>query len=159
MEYGEFEWVGGNKIVKIDVCLVVVINEDFFVLVDVGEFWVDFFDCLVFDVIIIFFLREWLEDIMMLVENFVINMVREFEMELFSGFIECVKWIFMEYDWSGNIREFKNVVECVVYCINNFYLFVYEIVFDFFEFIYCFKFCVKIYDWISSIDEVFRIIY
>lgn len=52
---------------------------------------------------------------MMLVENFVINMVCEMEMELFSGFIEKVKWIFFDYDWLGNICEFKNVVECVVY--------------------------------------------
>lgn len=58
IEYGEFEWVGGNKMLKVDVCLVVVINEDFLVLVESGEFWVDLFDWLVFDVIIILLLCE-----------------------------------------------------------------------------------------------------
>lgn len=81
---------------------------------------------------------------MLLVEIFVINMVCELEMELFSGFIEKVKCILFDYDWLGNICEFKNVVECVVYCCNNFYLLVYEIIFDFFELVFWLKGWVKI---------------
>lgn len=80
---------------------------------------------------------ECKDDILLLVENFVINMVWELEMELFSGFIEKVKWILFEYDWFGNICELKNVVEWVVYCCNNLNLLVYEIIFDLFEFVFC----------------------
>lgn len=36
-------------------------------------------------------------------------------MFLFSGFTERVREILLNYRWSGNIRELKNVVERLVY--------------------------------------------
>ena len=157
VEYGEFERVGGNKTVKTDVRLVAATNEDLPALADAGEFRADLLDRLAFDVITIPPLRERPEDIMMLAENFAIYMAREPEMELFSGFTERAKRILMEYDWPGNIRELKNVVERAVYRTNNPHLPVHEIVLDPFESIYRPKSRVKTHDRISSIDEAPRI--
>ena len=130
VEYGEFERVGGSKSVKTDVRLIAATNED------AGEFRADLLDRLAFDVITIPPLRERREDIMMLAENFAINMAREMEMELFSGFTEKAKRTLLDYDWPGNIRELKNVVERAVYRTNNPHLPVHEIILDPFESVY-----------------------
>lgn len=133
VEYGEFERVGGSKSVKTDVRLIAATNEDLPALAEAGEFRADLLDRLAFDVITIPPLRERREDIMMLAENFAINMAREMEMELFSGFTEKAKRTLLEYDWPGNIRELKNVVERAVYRTNNPHLPVHEIILDPFE--------------------------
>ncbi len=133
IEYGEFERVGGNKSLKVDVRLIAATNEDLPALADAGEFRADLLDRLAFDVITIPPLRERREDIMLMAEHFAINMARELEMELFSGFTERAKRTLLEYDWPGNIRELKNVVERAVYRTNNPHLPVHEILLDPFE--------------------------
>lgn len=133
IEYGEFERVGGSRPVKVDVRLIAATNEDLPSLADSGEFRADLLDRLAFDVITIPPLRERRDDIMMLAEHFAINMTRELELELFSGFTEKAKRTLLDYDWPGNIRELKNVVERAVYRANNPHLPVHEIVLDPFE--------------------------
>ncbi|WP_414830199.1 phage shock protein operon transcriptional activator [Alteromonas sp. H39] len=150
IEYGEFERVGGSKTIKTDVRLVAATNEDLPALADAGEFRADLLDRLAFDVITIPPLRERREDIMMLAEHFAINMARELEMELFSGFTEKARRILLEYDWPGNIRELKNVVERAVYRTNNPHLPVHEISLDPFESPFRPKSRIKTADRISS---------
>jgi psp operon transcriptional activator len=133
IEYGEFERVGGSRSIKVDVRLVAATNEDLPALADSGEFRADLLDRLAFDVITLPPLRERKDDILMLAENFAINMARELEMELFSGFTEKAKRILLDYHWPGNIRELKNVVERAVYRSNNPNLPVHQIVLDPFE--------------------------
>lgn len=133
IEYGEFERVGGSRSVKVDVRLVAATNEDLPALAESGEFRADLLDRLAFDVITLPPLRERKEDIMMLAENFAINMARELEMELFSGFTEKAKRTLLEYSWPGNIRELKNVVERAVYRSNNPHIPVHQIILDPFE--------------------------
>ena len=133
IEYGEFERVGGSRSIKVDVRLVAATNEDLPALADSGEFRADLLDRLAFDVITLPPLRERKEDILMLAENFAINMARELEMDLFSGFSEKAKRTLLEYHWPGNIRELKNVVERAVYRSNNPNLPVHHIVLDPFE--------------------------
>lgn len=136
IEYGEFERVGGSRSVKVDVRLVAATNEDLPDLAEQGEFRADLLDRLAFDVITLPPLRERRDDIMMLAEHFAINMIREMELELFSGFTEKAKKTLMEHDWPGNIRELKNVVERSVYRTNNPYIPVHDIVLDPFDSLY-----------------------
>ena len=133
VEYGEFERVGGSKTVKSDVRLIAATNEDLPALAEKGEFRADLLDRLAFDVITLPPLRERLEDIPILAEHFAINMARELEFELFSGFTSKVKKAMLAHDWPGNIRELKNVVERSVYRHNNPHLPVNELVIDPFE--------------------------
>ena len=153
IEYGEFERVGGNKTLKVDVRLVAATNEDLPALADSGEFRADLLDRLAFDVITIPPLRERQEDIMLLAETFAINMARELEMELFSGFTEKARRTLLEYDWPGNIRELKNVVERAVYRCNNPHLPVHEIILDPFESAYRPKARIKTQDRIAEPAE------
>nr|WP_250884126.1 phage shock protein operon transcriptional activator [Glaciecola sp. XM2] len=132
IEYGEFERVGGTKTVKVDVRLIAATNEDLPTLAEQGEFRADLLDRLAFDVVTIPPLRERKEDIMTLAEHFAINMARELEMELFSGFSKRARETLMDYSWPGNIRELKNVVERAVYR-NSPHLPVHDIVLDPFE--------------------------
>lgn len=133
VEYGEFERVGGSRTITTDVRLVAATNEDLPTLADSGQFRADLLDRLAFDVITLPPLRERLEDILMLAEHFAINMARELEFELFSGFTEKAKRAMLEYHWPGNIRELKNVVERSVYRCNNPHLPVNDLIIDPFE--------------------------
>ena len=133
VEYGEFERVGGSKTVKVDVRLIAATNEDLPTLAANGEFRADLLDRLAFDVITIPPLRERPEDIMILAEQFAINMARELEMELFSGFSSKAQDTLIQYAWPGNVRELKNVVERAVYRNNNAHVPVHNIVLDPFE--------------------------
>lgn len=133
VEYGEFERVGGSRTIKSDVRLVAATNEDLPSLADSGEFRADLLDRLAFDVITLPPLRERQEDIMILAESFAINMARELEFELFSGFTEKARKAMMDYHWPGNIRELKNVVERSVYRCNNPHLPVHDLIVDPFE--------------------------
>lgn len=136
IEYGEFERVGGSRSVKVDVRIVAATNEDLPDLAELGEFRADLLDRLAFDVITLPPLRDRKDDILLLAEHFAINMIREMELELFSGFTEKAKRVLLEYDWPGNIREIKNVVERSVYRTNNPYIPVHDIVLDPFDSIY-----------------------
>ena len=148
VEYGEFERVGGSKSVKLTYALLrykrrltracrckISQVTDRLALTNIPP------------------LRERREDIMMLAENFAINMAREMEMELFSGFTEKAKRTLLDYDWPGNIRELKNVVERAVYRTNNPHLPVHEIVLDPFESAYRPKGRVKTNDRVNTSDS------
>ncbi len=130
IEYGEFERVGGSRSIKVDVRLICATNEDLPAMADRGEFRADLLDRLAFDVITLPPMRERREDILVLAEHFAINMARELNFELFSGFSEKAKRLLLDYDWPGNVRELKNVVERSVYRSNNPYVPVHEILFD-----------------------------
>jgi psp operon transcriptional activator len=133
VEYGEFERVGGSRTIKTNARLVAATNEDLPSMAASGEFRADLLDRLAFDVITLPPLRERLDDILILAEHFAINMARELEFELFSGFTEKAKRAMLEHPWPGNVRELKNVVERSVYRCNNPHLPVHELVIDPFE--------------------------
>lgn len=130
IEYGEFERVGGSRAIKVDVRLICATNEDLPGMADRGEFRADLLDRLAFDVITLPPMRERREDILVLAEHFAINMARELNFELFSGFSEKAKRMLLDYEWPGNVRELKNVVERSVYRTNNPYVPVHDILLD-----------------------------
>ncbi|NQY36039.1 MAG: phage shock protein operon transcriptional activator [Alteromonadaceae bacterium] len=133
VEYGEFERVGGSRTITTDVRLIAATNEDLPTLAESGEFRADLLDRLAFDVITLPPLRERIEDILVLADSFAINMARELEFELFSGFTEKAKRALLDYNWPGNVRELKNVVERSVYRCNNPHLPVHDLVINPFE--------------------------
>lgn len=130
IEYGEFERVGGNKTVRTDVRLIAATNDDLPSLAAEHRFRPDLLDRLAFDVITLPPLRERPEDIMVLAEHFAIQMARELELSCFGGFTNQARKTLEAYDWPGNIRELKNVVERSVYRLNNDQLPVHEVVID-----------------------------
>ena len=79
------------------------------------KFRADLLDRLAFDVVQLPPLRERKSDIMLLADQFAIQMCRELGLPLFPGFSDYAKETLLAYHWPGNIRELKNVVERSVY--------------------------------------------
>ncbi len=115
IEYGELERVGGSQPLQVNVRLVCATNASLPDLVEEGKFRADLLDRLAFDVVQLPPLRERRSDIMLLAEQFAIQMCRELGWLLFPGFTPDAEQTLLEYGWPGNIRELKNVVERSIY--------------------------------------------
>lgn len=133
IEYGEYERVGGHKTLQANVRLIAATNEDLPNLTKQKRFRADLLDRLAFDVITIPPLRYRQEDILLLAEDFAINMAAELKFDLFSGFSDSATQALLDYHWPGNVRELKNVIERSLYRANNPEHELNEIVFDPFE--------------------------
>jgi len=115
IEYGEFERLGGNETLTVDVRIVGATNEDLPELAKQNRFREDLLDRLAFDVVTLPPLRERAEDILILADHFAVGMVKELGGEFFAGFSDKVEKALGKYSWPGNIRELKNVIERAVY--------------------------------------------
>ena len=110
VEYGQFERVGGDETLTVDVRIVGATNRDLPAAVRAGLFRADLLDRLAFDVLTVPPLRVRTGDILKLAEHFAVNICRELGRELFAGFTERARTSLMHYEWPGNVRELKNVV-------------------------------------------------
>ena len=115
IEYGEFERLGGNETLTVDVRIVWATNEDLPDLANQGRFREDLLDRLAFDVVTLPPLRERVEDILILTEYFAVGMVKEIGGEFFAGFSDKLGKALGKYSWPGNIRQLKNIIERAVY--------------------------------------------
>jgi len=115
IEYGEFERVGGDETLQVDVRLIGAANADLPALAKQGKFRADLLDRLSFDVITLPPLRYRKGDVSVLAEYFAMGMVKELKRSYFHGFSEPAMQQMQEYAWPGNMRELKNVVERAVY--------------------------------------------
>lgn len=115
IEYGELERVGGSQPLQVNVRLVCATNANLPKMVEEDKFRADLLDRLAFDVVQLPPLRERQSDIMLLADQFAIQMCRELGLPLFPGFSEQATETLLGYHWPGNIRELKNVVERSVY--------------------------------------------
>lgn len=119
IEYGELERVGGSQPLQVNVRLVCATNADLPALVEAGIFRADLLDRLAFDVVNLPPLRERTSDIMLLADQFAMQMCRELGLPLFPGFTSGARETLESYRWPGNIRELKNVVERSIYRHGN----------------------------------------
>ncbi|MGV7961410.1 phage shock protein operon transcriptional activator [Photorhabdus tasmaniensis] len=115
IEYGHLERVGGSQPLQVDVRLICATNDNLPAMATEGKFRADLLDRLAFDVVQIPPLRQRQQDIMLLAQHFAIQMCRELDLPLFPGFTAQAKQQLQHYNWPGNIRELKNVVERSVY--------------------------------------------
>ncbi|PQJ67274.1 phage shock protein operon transcriptional activator [Photobacterium angustum] len=115
IEYGEYERVGGNKPCQANVRLVCATNENLPKLVAEGKFRADLLDRLAFEIIHLPPIRERQDDILPLAEHYAVRMCRELGYSYFAGFTQQAKQQLLDYQWPGNIRELKNVVERSVF--------------------------------------------
>lgn len=111
VEYGEFERLGGQKTLQVDVRVVAATNADLRQLAETGKFRADLLDRLSFDVVHLPALRQRREDIAELANHFALQMCAELGWELFPGFSAKAMQQLEQQPWPGNIRELKNAVE------------------------------------------------
>jgi psp operon transcriptional activator len=115
VEYGEVTRIGASKPVTVDVRIVAATNEHLPRLVDEGRFRADLLDRLSFEVVTLPPLRHRTSDIPVLADHFARRMALELEWPSWPGFSTTAANRLLSYDWPGNIRELRNVVERAVY--------------------------------------------
>jgi formate hydrogenlyase transcriptional activator len=112
----EFERVGGNQPIPIDVRVLTATNRDLRAAVDAGTFRLDLFYRLNVFPIHMPSLRERPEDILLLAKYFIERYATKAGKKIRSIERETLAWL-QAYGWPGNIRELQNVVErAVILC-------------------------------------------
>jgi psp operon transcriptional activator len=111
VEYGEFERVGGQQTLQVDVRVLAATNADLPRMAGNNEFRADLLDRLSFDVVHMPALAQRKEDIPALADHFALQMCAELGWELFPGFAPPALDTLLQHSWPGNIRELKNAVE------------------------------------------------
>ena len=112
----EFERVGGNQTIRVDVRVLAATNKDLRAAVADGTFRQDLFYRLNVVPIQVPALRDRVDDIPLLVEYLVDRYAKKAGKRIRSVSKNTLD-LFQGYDWPGNIRELQNVVErAVVLC-------------------------------------------
>lgn len=115
----EFEQVGGNETIKVDVRVIAATNEDLREKVRTCRFREDLYYRLKVVEIKLPPLRERIEDILLLSEFFIQKLNKKFNRNI-TGISSGVQRIFLEYSWPGNIRELEHTVEhAFILCRNS----------------------------------------
>ncbi len=115
VEYGEVTRIGSNRPLRVDVRIVAATNEHLPALVNKGRFRADLLDRLSFEVITLPPLRAREGDVRVLSDHFGRRMAAEMEWDGWPGFSAEAMKALNTYNWPGNIRELRNVVERAVY--------------------------------------------
>src|SRR6266498_59327 len=112
----EFERVGGNQTVSVDVRVLAATNSDLSAAVAEGTFRQDLFYRLNVFPIRIPALRERVDDIPLLV-GYLIDRYAQKAGKKIRNINKKTLDLFQAYDWPGNIRELQNVIErAVILC-------------------------------------------
>jgi transcriptional regulator with GAF, ATPase, and Fis domain len=109
----EFERVGGNRTIHVDVRIIAATNQDLDTLVEEKRFRKDLFYRLNVIPIVIPPLRERRSDIPILIDHFLIRFNQSKHTEI-AGLTPEALHMLTEYDWPGNIRELENMMERLV---------------------------------------------
>ena len=105
--------VGGEKEIKVDVRVVAATNKDLRAEISKGRFREDLYHRLAVILIDVPALNDRREDIPQLVEHFVKNICAEYGMATKKVDNAAMK-LLKENNWTGNIRELRNVVERLI---------------------------------------------
>jgi DNA-binding NtrC family response regulator len=106
----EFERVGGNETIKVDVRIIAATNRNLEEAIAEKKFREDLYYRLNVIPIVVPPLRERKDDIPLLVDHFIKKFNTDFNKSI-QGVDEEALQALMAYDWPGNIRELENVLE------------------------------------------------
>ena len=110
LQESKIQRVGGEKDIKVDVRIISATNKDLSKEIAEGKFREDLYHRLAVILINVPLLSERKNDIPLLVDHFTHTLSKEQGVEEKSFSKEAVKML-MDYPWTGNIRELRNVVE------------------------------------------------
>lgn len=113
IQESEFERIGGNKTIKVDVRIIAATNRNLKLEVDQGTFREDLWYRVNVYPITMPPLRQRKEDIPLLVEHFVNTYARKFGKNISSVSPRTLEDL-ESHSWPGNIRELANVIERAV---------------------------------------------
>ncbi len=113
LQEGEFERVGGNKTIKVNIRIVAASNRDLQEEVRRGTFREDLFYRLNVVNIKLPPLRERKEDIPFLVNFFIEKYNQKYQMNV-KGISQKAMNFLIDYPWTGNVRELENTIESIM---------------------------------------------
>ncbi len=105
--------VGDEKEIKVDVRVIAATNKDLKLEIAEGRFREDLYHRLAVILVKVPALNERREDIPLLIEHFAVKIAQEQGNATKVFAPEAIK-LLQEYDWTGNIRELRNVVERLI---------------------------------------------
>ncbi|HEU0009505.1 MAG TPA: sigma-54 dependent transcriptional regulator [Verrucomicrobiae bacterium] len=114
----EFERVGGNRTVRVDVRVLATTNRNLEESVQSKVFRQDLFFRLNVVPILLQPLRDRREDIPVLADTFCKRFARKHGVEIHGLSEECLKGL-GNHSWPGNVRELQNVIERAVILCNE----------------------------------------
>ncbi len=109
----EFQRVGGDRLIKVDVRIITATNRSLRKLTAAGAFRDDLFHRLNVVNIGVPPLRLRKSDIPLLVKSFLGKYGKKYEKPGVSMSVEAVE-VLSDYDWPGNVRELENLVEQLI---------------------------------------------
>lgn len=118
IEEGIIERVGGNNKISVDVRILSATNKDLKNEIAEGNFREDLFHRLNVIPINVPPLRERKTDIPLLVKHFTNKICSQNKMPL-KNFDDKAIEILTDYNWSGNVRELRNIIERIIIMIPN----------------------------------------
>lgn len=105
--------VGADKDIKVDVRVIAATNKDLKKEIEEGRFREDLYHCLAVILIKVPALNDRREDIPALLDHFTAKIAAE-QGTIAKTFSKSAIKLLQEYDWTGNIRELRNVVERLI---------------------------------------------
>src|SRR4051812_7201162 len=113
LQEGKITRVGGDKDISVDVRVIAATNKDLLREVDDKNFRLDLYHRLSVIIIHVPSLNDRRDDIPLLVDKFLTDVCSEYGITKKAIEKEAIEDL-QEYNWTGNIRELRNVVERLV---------------------------------------------
>ncbi|HJV36867.1 sigma-54 dependent transcriptional regulator [Geomonas sp.] len=118
LEDRTFRRIGGTKVMPVDVRIISATNKDLLKAIEEKTFRNDLYYRLQVIPIFLPSLRERKEDILILANYFIEMYTKEFNKPT-KGISSMAEKLLVEYNWPGNIRELKNVIERAIILGNE----------------------------------------
>jgi len=118
LQEGKITRVGGEKEIKIDVRILAATNKDLLKEIEEKNFRLDLYHRLSVILIHVPALNDRKEDIPLLIDHFLKTINEEYrhpEKKIEQSAIEALQ----QYNWTGNIRELRNIIERLVIMSNQ----------------------------------------
>jgi transcriptional regulator with GAF, ATPase, and Fis domain len=113
LQEGKITRVGADKDINVDVRVIAATNKDLMKEVEEKNFRLDLYHRLSVIIIHVPSLNDRREDIPLLVDHFLTEICEEYGIGKKVITDEAMR-LLQEYNWTGNIRELRNVVERLV---------------------------------------------
>jgi transcriptional regulator with GAF, ATPase, and Fis domain len=113
LQEGKITRVGAEKDINVDVRVIAATNKDLLKEVENKNFRLDLYHRLGVIIIHVPSLNERKDDIPMLVDQFLKDICTDYGVSTKQIEPQAIK-LLQDYDWTGNIRELRNVVERLV---------------------------------------------
>ncbi|MDI2587903.1 sigma 54-interacting transcriptional regulator [Psychrobacillus sp. NEAU-3TGS] len=110
--------IGGNVSKKVDIRIVAATNSDLEEMIKNGQFREDLYYRINVVTLKVPSLRKRIEDIPILVNGFAQEYSAKYQKEV-PTLLDSAMEMFTNYDWPGNIRELRNIVERMIIFIDH----------------------------------------